>query len=686
MVRDSERTPRDDAWRLGVDIGGTFTDFQLMNTRSGEVLALKTPSTPEDPSLAVVRGLEDMTRRHGIDPATILYFAHGTTLAVNTLIERKGARTGVLMTRGFTDTLELRRLRLSKANDFFVPRPVPLVPRRLVRPIDERLRSDGEVITPLRREDVEGQVRTLLQDGVATIAVCFLHAYRNPYHEQLAKRWINESFSDLYVTVSTDVWPQQREYERALVNVINAYVGARMAAYFTTLEKRLRELAMPCRVFSTKSNGGVMTAAMAAHRPVETLLSGPASGVIGARHIAGSIGDNHVVTLDMGGTSVDVSIIQEGIGQATDNTIGDIPVIMPAVDVSAVGAGGGSIAWTDSEGVLKVGPRSAGARPGPACYGKGGLRPTVTDAYLVAGIVAEDSLLDGTMVLDAALAEAAIDRLAAVIDRTRSETADAILQVTTANIYAQLLPLTARRGIDTAGFSMLAYGAAGPTQAFMLAREMDLRRVIVPPAPGTLCALGCLVADFRADFVQSVWRDLDTLADSELASTYAELETRARTWLAEQDAGVGEVHVLRSADLCHVGQSYEINVPFPDSESLSTAELTRWFLERYQSVYGYHDPTAPVRMLESRLQIVGVTPSPGPLSRTASGSGRPRGVRRIHEAGEVVEAEVWRREDLRSDNTYPGPLVIEQYDTTTWVPPGFRVRIDDFGNLIGEPD
>ena len=442
----------EDGWRLGVDIGGTFTDFQLMNAWSGEVVALKTPSTPEDPSLAVARGLEDITRRHGIDPAAIRYFAHGTTLAVNTLLERKGACTGVLMTRGFTDTLELRRLRLSKANDFFVPRPVPLVPRRLVRPIDERLKSDGEVIRPPCREDVEEQVRALLEDGVETIAVCFLHAYRNPHHEQLARQWITESFPEIYVTISTDVWPQQREYERALVSVINAYVGSRMESYFNTLEKRTQDLAMPCRVFSTKSNGGVMTAASAARRPVETLLSGPASGVIGARHVASTVGDDHVVTLDMGGTSVDVSIIQGAIGQATDNTIGDIPVIMPAVDVSAVGAGGGSIAWTDSEGVLKVGPRSAGALPGPACYGRGGTEPTVTDAYLVAGIIAEDSLLDGTMVLDHARAHAAIDQLAAVIGRTRSETADAILQVTTANIYAQLLPLTARRESTPRGF------------------------------------------------------------------------------------------------------------------------------------------------------------------------------------------------------------------------------------------
>ena len=671
-------------YRLGVDIGGTFTDFQLMDEQSGEVIALKTPSTPEDPSLAVANGIAEFTGRHGVDPADIRYFAHGTTLAVNTLLERNGARTGVLMTRGFTDTLELRRLRLPKANDFFVPKPVPLVPRRLVRAVDERMLSNGEVRHPVRRDDVEAQVRFLLDEGVETVAVCFLHAHRNPQHEWLASRWIAESFPRLYVTTSSQVWPQQREYERSLICVINAYVGDRMKTYFTTLEKRTADLGMTCRVFSTKSNGGVMSAASAARRPVETLLSGPASGVIGAHHVATAIGDEDVVTLDMGGTSVDVSIVHGSIGHATDNTIGDIPVIMPAVDVSAVGAGGGSVAWTDAEGVLKVGPESAGASPGPACYGKGGTRPTVTDAYLTAGIIAAKSFLDGTMELEDARAHAAIETLAPVLGRTRNETADAILQVTTANIYSQLMPQMARRGIDTAGFSLLAYGAAGPTQAFMLARELDMRRIIVPPSPGTLCALGCLAADFRADFVQSVWRDLDACPDDELRDIFGRLESEAGEWLAEQDVGMKEVHVLRSADLCHVGQSYEVNVPFPDTRDFGAADLKMWFLDRYQRIYGYHDPEAPVRMLEARLQIVGVTPKPPAGAVSGSREGTPRGVRLVHEHGEVFEAAVWRREDLGRGRVYAGPVVIEQYDTTTWVPAGFDITVDDHGNLIGE--
>ena len=675
-------------YRLGVDIGGTFTDLHLMDEETGALFALKTPSTPRDPSLAVANGIEELGKRHGIVPADVRYFAHGTTLAVNTLLERDGAKVGVLMTGGFTDTLELRRLRLPKANDFFVPKPVSLVPRRHVRPVGERMLSDGRVGATIRREDVETQVRRLLDDGVETLAVCFLHAHRNPEHERLAKSWIEESFPGVFVCISSEVWPQQREYERALVSVVNAYVGGRMKAYFSTLHGRARALGMTCRVFSTKSNGGVMGIDSAAERPVETLLSGPASGVIGAHHIAGRIGDPNIVTIDMGGTSADISILEGEMRYATENTVGDFPVIMPAVDVSAVGAGGGSIAWTDAEGVLKVGPESAGAAPGPACYGRGGARPAVTDAYLTAGIVAPDSFLGGEMRLDRGAAHGAIDSIASVLGFSRAEAADAILQIATAAIYAELLPQTARRGVDIAGFSMVAYGAAGPTQAFMLARELEVRRVVVPPSPGLLCALGCLVADFRADFVQSVWREAPELPDAELRAIYGRLEEQARSWLADQNIDLDRVYILRSADLCYVGQSYEVNVPFPDvvPARLTTPRVVDWFHARYGRVYGYADAEAPARMLEARLQIVGVTPKPPvrPVADSGDAPDGPTGARPVHEHGEEREVAVWRRDALRRGEVYEGPLVVEQYDTTVYVPAGFRVTVDDHANLIGE--
>src|SRR5579859_4124264 len=389
----------DGPFRVGVDIGGTFTYLLAMDERGGHVFVLKRPSTL-NPVEAVVEGIRELDGRHGISGDRISYFAHGTTIGVNTLLQRSGARVGVLVTRGFRDVLELRRLRLPSAQDFFTPRPRSLVPRRLVREIDERMLANGQVYRAIQREDVLDAVADLLAHEVEAIAVCFLHAYRNREHEQVAKAWVEQRWPELYVCTSAEIWPQQREYERFLISVMNAHIGSRMRAYLRSLEGSLAERGVRCRVFSTKSNGGVMTAARAAERPVETLLSGPASGVIGSAYLGELIGAAKLITLDIGGTSADMSVIDGEVAHSTENTIGEFPVIIPAVDVSSIGAGGGSLAWIDREGVLKVGPRSAGAEPGPVCYGRGGLEPTVTDAYLVAGILNPRSFLGGTLSLD----------------------------------------------------------------------------------------------------------------------------------------------------------------------------------------------------------------------------------------------------------------------------------------------
>lgn len=677
-------------YRLGIDTGGTFTDLQLMDEATGAVIALKTPSTPDDPARAVAAGIEALEARHGIDTAAIRYFAHGTTLALNTLLERTGARVGVLMTRGFTDTLELRRLRLSRANDFFVPKPVSPVPRRRVRPIDERLHPDGRVRTAPRREDVQEQLRALLAEGIDTLAICFLHAHRNPAHERLVRDWIRESAPGLPVCASSDVWPQQREYERAAVTVVNAYVAPRMGAYFERLERLCRRLAMPCRPLATKSNGGVMSLAAAAARPVETLLSGPASGVVAAHRLAGLAGTENIVTFDMGGTSADMSVVEGALRSSGETAVGDVPIVVPAIDICALGAGGGSIARVDAEGVLKVGPRSAGASPGPACYGRGGREATVTDAWLAAGILAPAGLLGGEMALDRRAGGRAIDTLAGPLGVARHRAADAVLQVAVAGIYAELLPQLARRGSDADGFALFAYGAAGPTAAFMLAREAEIGRVIVPPAPGLLCALGCLLSDLRADFVASVWRETATLPADELRAIFARLEAEARAWLAEQKVVLERVYLLRSADLCYVGQSFEVNVPFPEmtdpETELATAAMVEWFHRRYAALYGYADAGAPVRMLEARLQIVGVAARPGP-GAVPRGGGRKAGAagrRRVRENGEEREAAVWRRQDLRTGEVHEGPLIVEQYDSTAYVPAGFALTVDARGNLVGE--
>ena len=676
-------------YRLGIDVGGTFTDFQVIDERTGRVITHKAPSTPE-PEQAVVAGLAALSEVYGIDPADIGFFSHGTTIGVNTLLERKGARVGVITTQGFRDVLELRRLRLSKANDFFVPKPVSLVPRRLVREVDERMLSDGTVARAPDHGQVVAAGRALVADGVEAIAVCFLHAYRNPTHERLAKAWLAAALPDLYLCTSAEVWPQQREYERFLATVINAYIGGRLRGYFARLGARTAALGLGCRIFSTKSNGGVMSVAAAAERPVETLLSGPASGVIGAAYVGRLIGDSKLVTLDMGGTSVDVSVVQDEVHYGTENTVGDFPVILPAVDVSAIGAGGGSIAWLDAEGVLKVGPRSAGAVPGPACYGRGGSDATVTDAYVTAGILDPAGFLGGTMALDADRANAAVEAVGRRLGFDRFRAADAILRVASANIYAALLPQLARRGVEAREFSLLAYGSAGPTQTFLLARDLPFRRILVPPAPGTLSALGCVVADLRADFVRSVWRETAAIDDATLGAVYDALESEARAWLAAERVDLDRVYVLRSADLCYSGQSFELNVPLADGPgqtvaSLTMAGLAERFHQRYERVYGYADRAGPIRFLEARAQIVGVTRKgrlvwPAP----ASGDGAPSGARRVYDRGGFVAAPVHRRDTLGRSRRIAGPAIVEQYDTTIFVPAGVAVGVDPWSNLVGE--
>jgi N-methylhydantoinase A len=673
-------------FRLGVDIGGTFTDILAMNQSNGETYVLKVPSTPW-PIEAIANGIQELYHRYGIAPHEISYFSHGTTIAVNTLLQRNGARVGVLTTRGFRDVLELRRLRLSHPNDFFVERPKSLVPRRYVKEINERVLSNGQVYQPIEQSDVEQAVEELLAEGIDALAICFLNSYRNPEHELRAKAWVLEQYPHLYVCTSADIWPQQREYERFLASVINAYIGRQMRDYLQAMECETKALGVDCRIFSTKSNGGVMSVQSAAERPVETLLSGPASGVIGSAYLSRLIGDHRCIALDMGGTSVDISIIDGEISYSTENTVGEFPVIMPAVDVSSIGAGGGSIAWLDAEGVLKIGPRSAGATPGPACYGKGGNQATVTDAYVVAGLIAPQSFLGGTMCIYPELSKQAIDHLGERLGLDTLRTADAIIQVTTSCIYAELLPQMARRGVDPRGCSLLAYGGAGPTHAFMLARELPLRRIIVPPTPGALCALGCLVADLRADFVHTVWQDCTDLADIVIQKTFRQLDDEAHHWLEAEQANVTQVSLLRSADMCYVGQSFEINVRLPEQlEELTSNSIVQRFHERYEAIYGYCDPAAPVRMINARVQIVGTTPKPI-ISHLAHGYGiRAAGTtsRRIFEKGEFHEARVYQRSALQVGDRFQGPAIVEQYDTTTYVPKGFQVTVDPYLNLVGE--
>jgi N-methylhydantoinase A len=671
---------------IGIDIGGTFTDVIVADASGGIAATLKTPSIPQAPEQAIFNAIEEL-KQAGIDPGEASLFVHGTTLAVNTLIERSGATTGLLVTRGFRDILEIRRLRLEDPTNFYGDKPLPLVPRHLVKEIDERCRADGRIHRPLDLDQIRRAVAELVAGGVTAVAICLLHAYKNPVHEHQIRDLIRREFPDLFVCASADVWPQQREYERGLITVMNAYIGARMARYFRGLEGGTRARGLRAQVLSTKSNGGVMTAARAADDPVQTLLSGPASGVIGAAHVARLAGFTRLVTLDMGGTSADVAVVQGDPAYSTENQVGDFPVIMPAVDVSSIGAGGGSMAWIDSAGVLKVGPRSAGADPGPACYGRGGDHATVTDAYVHLGIIAPDRFLGGRMPLQAPLAERALAVLGRRLGFSPSQAAEAILDVATSNMYAQFVPLMARRGVDPRDLVLLAYGGAGPTHAFLFAHEVGIRTVLIPPSPGTLCALGCIVADLRNDFVSTISRTDRTLADDELDAAFGDLETRGRQWLAAERAGgvhLESAGIVYSADMRYNGQAFEIEISIPADERGRVADAVRRFHHQYHEIFGVSDAAAPVDFINLRATAVGVTPKVSRLDATRPAGAAQRETRPVFWRGRVEQAAVVPRSLIQIDDRIAGPAVIEQYDTTVFVPPGYVVRGAAHGNLIGE--
>ena len=671
--------------RLGIDVGGTFTDFVVLDEASKELRFLKTPSRPKEPAAAVLEGLATLIRSNDLRPADLSSFVHGTTLAVNTLLQRSGASTGLLVTAGFRDLLEIGRLRLPDPTNYLVEQVVPLIARRNVLEVSERMLANGEVLTRLDPDEVVSLAGRLVGAGVEALAICFMHSYKNPVHEKAAAALVRERFPRVFVSASHEIWPQQGEYERCLLTAMNAYVGRKMTTYFTDLEADVRGLGVSATVFSTKSNGGIMTARSAGAAPVETMLSGPASGVMGAIDAARQSGLERIITLDIGGTSVDVSVAEGKPSFATEAEVAGFPgVVMPAIDITSIGSGGGSVAWRDNGGVLKVGPLSAGADPGPACYGRGGTQPTVTDAYVCLGIIAPERFLGGTFALSPELAAEALRILGEPFRLTTVETASAIVEVATANMYSQLLPLFARKGIDYRDFAMVAYGGAGPTHAFLLADEVGIDTVLVPSSPGTLAALGCLVMDVRSDFVHSLGRGLAEVDLADLEQAFQALDDRARTWLASQRIHTIGEEIIRSADMRYRGQSFEINVPMPGTiDQASTIQAL--FDQAYRRVYGMADPAGLVELVTLRVTIVGRHPKPDLSAATTRRQPKPAqasGTRKVYFKNAWSEAAVLQRSSLSPGDYFDGPAIVEQYDTTVFVTPAFRVSVDDRRNLV----
>jgi N-methylhydantoinase A len=676
-------------YRVGIDIGGTFTDFSLLDEVTGELSSFKSPTVPGDPGRGVLDGVRALVAERGLDPGAIGYLVHGTTIAINTVIQRNGASLGLLVTAGFSDLLEIQRLRLASPVNFTATRPLPLIPRYRVGEVTERILADGTVDTTLDREELLREATRLVErEGAEALVVSFVNAYRTPAHEAEARKVLAEHFPRVHVTCSHEVWPQIREYERTMVAILSAYVRPRVDQYLAQLERELGGAGVRVPLYITKSNGGVTTARDARQATAETMLSGPASGVIGATSVCVRAGYRDLITFDMGGTSADIALVRDGRPvYSTDEIVGDFPIVMPVVGVSSIGAGGGSIAWLDSVGVLKVGPRSAGADPGPACYGRGATEPALSDAFLLCGFLNPDNFVGGRLRLHPDRSALAMRPLGEALGLDVEATAEAVIEVATSNMYVAFSNVLARHGLDPRDFALVAFGGAGPIEACFLAEEFHIPRVIVPPSPGTLCAQGAMMADLKSDYVKTIHRKLSATSGKLLAAECADLSARATRWLSEEAPAVASSAISHSADLRYVGQAFQIEVPIDPAllEETGTEGLRAAFHDRHELLYAHADRAADVELIDLRATITGATPKPELKAvPTGRGPATPAGRRPIHYRRHRYVASVYHRRDLLAGQHVDGPAIIEQEDTTTLVPADFRASVDAFGNLVIE--
>ena len=677
------------AYRVGVDVGGTFTDFCAFDESANELHTLKVLSTPDKPGAEVMEGIAALRDRYGVAPESISYFTHGTTVGVNTVIQRKGVRLCLFTTRNFVDVLEVARLKMPDPYDLHSKRPDPLVSKDRVIPVDERMRADGTVDLPVDEASIEAAVARARHLGAEGIVIAFINAYRNPANEHAAKAAIGRLAPELPVFCSSDVWSIIREYERTTTAVIHGYVQPRVAHYLDSLQRTLAGAGVPAAPLVTKSNGGVMSAELGKTACVQMILSGTAAGVIGASFVSKLSGFGNTMSLDIGGTSADIAFIRDGMPQyGVGEMIGEFPIYIPTVAVTSIGAGGGSIAWVDDLGVLKVGPESAGSNPGPACYGRGGARPTITDAFAVLGFIGQFEMDDSAISIDPGKARTAVAAVADRIGRSVEETAQAIVDIAVSGMYVEVSKLISRDGIDHREFAMQAFGGAGPMLACFLARDLGMTHVVVPPTPGVLSALGGLIADVKNDFIATVFLDLDEGAMPVVRDMCAALESRAVRWLREEHGYRGEHRLVYSADMRYRGQSYEIETEIdPDDVARGNlAGIAEAFHRRHEQVYEHADREAAVQVINLRMVIVGTSPKPEfPVSWCVEAVPEPAGELRVFMDGARRRVPLYLRDDLVPGHHFSGPAVIAQSDCTTCVPGGLRGEVDSFGNLVLTP-
>jgi N-methylhydantoinase A len=678
------------AWRIGVDSGGTFTDLCLFDEASGRVEVWKVASTPDDPSRGIADGVQEGAARVSAVPADVGYFGHGTTVGTNALIQHKGVRTGLITTEGFRDLLEVGRQKRPDLYDLQVDKPPVLVTRDLRLEVAERVRHDGSVETVLDEQAVREAARALKAAGVEAVAVCFLYAFVRPEHEAAALRIVAEEFPEAFVCASHDIAPEFREFERLSTVVVNAYLGPVMRGYIQRLGERLTQLGLTLKPHLTQSNGGVIGFEQASRLPVRTVLSGPSTGVVAAQAVGRMAGIDNLITFDMGGTSTDVALLQGGTcSLANDATVHGYPIKAPMLDIHTVGAGGGSIAYVDSGGLLKVGPRSAGAAPGPVCYDRGNTEPTVTDANVVLQTLNPTHLLGGRMKVRQDLAHQAIAALAERLGMDKLATAQGIISVVTANMARAIRVISVQRGHDPRDYTLVAFGGAGPLHAARMAKELDIASILVPRNPGILCAIGLLLTDLRADFATTRLQTLAPAALPNVQDAFAALLVQAEDWFAEEQIAPEARQISRTVDMRYAGQNYELPVAVPDGPiTEATLEaLAAGFVRAHQQMYGFVAEEDPVQLVTFRVEAAGLVRKAAFRPRADAGpdaSGAIMGKRDVWlpEAGGFVSCPVYDREKLDCGNRIAGPAIVEQMDATTVILPGMTGQVDPYQNLI----
>jgi len=680
-------------WTIGVDVGGTFTDFYALDEATGAVRVGKRPSTPDDPARAILDGLKEVAAEHGIPPGEVRRFSHGTTVATNALIQRKGGRVALVTTKGFRDLLEIGRQTRPHMYDLYLDHPPPLVPRRHRLELDERIDAEGRVLRAPDDAAIAEVVRQVRATGARACAICFLFAFLNPEHERKVAESLRTADPDLLLSLSSEVQPEFREYERFSTTVLNAYLQSVMHDYVQHLEDGLAGVVPGATLGINQSSGGLMSLATARDFPVRTALSGPAAGVIGALHVANSAGRPNVITLDMGGTSADVALIRGGRADiAFDRTVAGFPIRLPMVDINTVGAGGGSIAWFDRDGLMKVGPLSAGADPGPACYGRGGTDPTVSDANLILGRLSPRGLLDGRMALDAELARSAFapatERLGYSVERT----AHGMLGIVVANMVRAIRTISVERGHDPRKFALMPFGGAGPLHARDVAAALGISEILVPPAPGIVCAQGLVVSDIKEDFVASQRTEVRAENDDAIRDLVARLLERVADWFATEEIPDAARGLELSFDMRYIGQNFELAVPVAATGSLAADDLPgagalcSMFFAAHDRAYGYHNPDDPVEIVNVRLTARGrlyrepAAPEPDGMPHAPE----PFEIRPVYftDVETPLDTPVYDRAKLAGGQVIEGPAVIEQLDATTPVWPGDRATVGAAGNIV----